>query len=152
LVLDVLIKLTYRPMGIIFHPTGGTNMKSRSHGAAALSLMALVYIMMTAPTAQAGVDHWFSGSLPYQFGWASTAAHSISYIQGSANHDTFCVGLEQGVTGSYFDAPAYSDCYAYSSGGGVSVYFTPTCCFHATIVNGGPFNPISVNSATHYDY
>lgn len=107
--------------------------------------------LAVAAPAFAGVDHWYSGNLYSSYGYASSAAHSISYVQGNtSSSDLICVGIERGTVGSYYD-PTFSFCQA-NGYGAVSVYYNPSCCWHGAIDNGGPLNPTYINYATHYDY
>jgi hypothetical protein len=95
--------------------------------------------------------HWYEGSLSNGFGQASGEAHSLTYVQGNANHNEFCIGEETGNAGSYKDNGG--DCQVFSNGTfAASDNYDGSCCFHATIVNTGPLSTISVTSATHYDY
>jgi hypothetical protein len=95
--------------------------------------------------------HWFEGTLSDGFGQASIEAHGLTYVQGNANHNEFCIGREMGSAGSYKDAGG--DCSIWSEGTfAADVTFGGACCYHATIVNFGPLSSITVTSATHYDY
>jgi hypothetical protein len=114
--------------------------------------VALLAISAFAPSALAYTDHWYAGDLAKDFGFASTAAHSITFIQGVAYNDTICVGAEQGTAGSYYDAPFFSDCQMYSSGGTANAYYNGACCFHATVIYGGPASSKTILSSTHYDF
>jgi hypothetical protein len=96
--------------------------------------------------------HWFSGSLAKDFGWGSVEAHSLNYVEGDAYNDLICIGTETGNAGSYYDAPFFSDCQAYSSGGVAHQTYTPSCCFHATVIYSGPASSKTILAATHYDY
>jgi len=121
---------------------------------ASLSL-ALVAAAATASSARAvcaSPCHWFSGELAKNWAFASIEAHSLTYVQGNANHNEFCIGAEAGSAGSYKDVSA-SDCQVFSSGTFAAAgFYSGACCFHATIVNVGPLSSIVVSSATHYDY
>jgi hypothetical protein len=95
--------------------------------------------------------HWYEGALSDGFGQASIEAHSLTYVQGNANHNEFCIGEETGSAGSYKDNG--SDCQVFSAGNfAASDNYDGSCCFHATIVNTGPLSSITVSSSTHYDY
>ena len=54
-------------------------MPSSAVGKAVPSHRRLVVLLGAAATALATADHWFSGTLVQGYGYASTAAHSISY-------------------------------------------------------------------------
>lgn len=77
---------------------------------------------------------------------------SIIYVQGNAYNDSICVGLATGVAGSYYAAPFYSDCDAYSSGGQASASHGPGCCYHGTAIYAGPASAKTILSPTHYSY
>jgi hypothetical protein len=95
--------------------------------------------------------HWFSGGLSLNFGYASIEAHSLTYVQGNANHNEFCIAAETGNAGSYKDSGG--DCQVFSSGAfEAAAFYSGSCCFHATIVNVGPLSSINVSTSTHYDY
>lgn len=98
------------------------------------------------------VCHWFSGSLGQDDGWGSVEAHSITYVEGDAYNDSICIGTETKVTDSYYDDPFFSDCQMYSINGVAHLTYTPTCCFHATVIYGGPASSKTILPATHYDY
>lgn len=116
-----------------------------------LALAAGALKASSANAACASPCHWFSGALSINFGFASIEAHSLTYVQGNANHNEFCIGAEAGSAGSYKDSGG--DCQAFSSGSfAASAHYSGACCFHATIVNVGPLSSITVTSATHYDY
>ena len=119
---------------------------------AVVAMIVTLASVMTAPTAMAGVDHWFQGSLSKDFAYASVSAHSATYVQANAYNDLICSGLEQGVAGSYYDAPFFSDCDNYSVNGTAAGYYSPVCCFHATVIYGGPAAAKQILSATHYDW
>jgi len=107
---------------------------------------------MASDNCSSQVCHWFSGSLGKDFADGSVEAHSLTYVQGNAYNDTICIGTETGNAGMYYDAPFFSDCQQYSSGGVAAAYFTPTCCYHATVIYSGPASAKTILAATHYDY
>jgi hypothetical protein len=120
--------------------------------ALALALPASAILATPASATCASPCHWFSGALSKNWAYASIEAHSLTYVEGDANHNEFCIGAEQGSAGSYSD-PGGGDCQAFSSGNFVAArFYSGNCCFHATIVNLGPLSSITVTSATHYDY
>ena len=120
--------------------------------ALALALPAAMLSAAPASATCASPCHWFTGGLSDGWGYASIEAHSLTYVQGDANHNEFCIGAETGSAGSYSD-PGAGDCQAFSAGSfAASAFYSGSCCFHATIVNVGPLSSISVTSATHYDY
>ena len=130
---------------------------ARSSAPRALVLLAvfgLAAVLWAAPANAtcASPCHWFSGALSNNYGYASIEAHSLTYVQGDANHNEFCIAAEQGSAGSYYD-PSGGDCQVYSSGSfAAAAFYSGNCCYHATIVNLGPLSSITVSSATHYDY
>lgn len=118
----------------------------------ALTLAAVGAMAGPARAVCASPCHWFSGELAKNWAYASIEAHSLTYIQGNANHNEFCIGAEAGSAGSYKDTSA-SDCQVYSGGTFAAAgFYGGSCCFHATIVNVGPLSSINVTSATHYNY
>lgn len=118
----------------------------------ALALSATAVLATPASATCASPCHWYSGALSLNWAYASIEAHSLTYVQGNANHNEFCIGAEQGSAGSYFD-PSASDCQAWSNGTfAASRFYSGACCFHATIVNVGPLSSITISSSTHYDY
>jgi hypothetical protein len=136
---------------------------SQSFSLSAPKRTAVVFISACALAAGAGATfaasahacaspcHWFEGALSEDFGYASIEAHSLTYVQGNANHNEFCVGREAGTAGSYKDTGG--DCAVWSEGTfAADTTFGGNCCYHATIVNVGPLSSISVTSPTHYDY
>jgi len=112
----------------------------------------LVVSLALAGTALATTDHWFSGSLGKDLAYASVGAHSVTYVEGDAYNDLICIGAETGNAGSYYDAPFFSDCQAQSVSGVAHSYYSGSCCFHATVIYGGPAASKTILSATHYDY
>jgi hypothetical protein len=115
--------------------------------------IALTVVMATsASTAYAGSDPWFSGNLAAGFGYASAGAHSITYIEGDANYNGFCVAKDQGISGYDFASrtPAGTPTCA-SSGGFAARSENGACCYHGWIANGLG-NAITVFTSTHYNY
>jgi hypothetical protein len=132
--------------------TGMTRALLPCLSAVALAVCATAVLATPASATCASPCHWYSGALSLNFGYASIEAHSLTYVQGNANHNEFCIGAEQGSAGSYSD-PSASDCQAWSNGTfAASRFYSGACCFHATIVNVGPLSSITVSSSTHYDY
>jgi hypothetical protein len=105
-----------------------------------------------AVAAYAATDHWFSGPLLSGVGFASTEAHSITYIEGTANTNGFCVAKDTGTTGygPSSHTPAGTPQCA-SSGGFASRSENGACCYHGWISNGTG-NNMTVDSSTHYTY
>lgn len=120
----------------------------RRFGAAAAG--AVLALLIVASAAFAYTDHWFSGTLQYGRGYASVAAHSITYIEGDANNSGFCIAGEQGISG-YHDAGDVPCQVAAGSNGVAAAYYAGVCCYHADISNYNGFN-IEVYTSTHYDY
>jgi hypothetical protein len=115
-------------------------------------LVAALLVLSAPSVANASVDHWFSGQLEAGFGWGSTSAHSYNFVEGDAYNDLICIGLELGHAGSYYDAPSYGDCQQYSSGGIARAWYSPTCCYHATVIYGGPASSKTILSGTHANF
>lgn len=105
-----------------------------------------------ATVAYAASDFWFSGPLTGGYGVASNDAHSITYIQGVANANGFCVAKDQGLAGlgTASRVPVGTEACA-TSGGFASRSESGACCYHGWIANknGGG---ITVLSTTRYDY
>jgi hypothetical protein len=105
-----------------------------------------------ATVAYATSDFWFSGSLGTGLGYASTTAHSITYIQGVANANGFCVAKDTGLSGQGPANRTTAGTQACATSGGfASRSEDGSCCFHGWIANktGGG---ITVTSSTRYDY
>ncbi|WP_324909831.1 hypothetical protein [Baekduia sp.] len=112
----------------------------------------MVVFGVCATAAYGTSDFWFSGSLATNAGFASTDAHSITYIQGSADHNGFCVAKDQGLAGFDVATRATVGTQACASSGGfASRSEDGSCCYHGWIANKNTF-AISVNSTTRYDY
>lgn len=120
----------------------------RALGGAVLSVL----FGLSATAAYAASDFWFSGTLDAGLGFASADAHSITYIQGSADHNGFCVAKDQGLAG--FGAASRSTAGTQAcatSGGFASRTEDGACCYHGWIANKNGFS-IAVSSTTRYDY
>jgi hypothetical protein len=105
-----------------------------------------------ATSAHAATDHWISGTLNNGLGFASTAAHSITYIQGVTNANGFCIAKDTGLAG--YDVASRSVAGTRScapSSGFVSRTENGTCCYHGWIDNATGGN-IFVDPATYYSY
>jgi hypothetical protein len=105
-----------------------------------------------AVTAYGASDFWYSGDLPPERAVASNDAHSIIYIQGSANANGFCIAKDTGFAGigSTTNGTAGAQSCAVS-GGFVSRSENGACCFHGWI--GNPTgSTVVVGSSTRYDY
>lgn len=119
---------------------------------AVLGTMTVTLFAVFATAAFAASDFWFSGGMPAGSGFASTAAHSVTYIQGSANLNGFCVAKDQGLAGydtAWRNVAGARACA--TSGGFASRSENGTCCYHGWADNqtGGT---ITFNGATRYDY
>jgi hypothetical protein len=112
----------------------------------------LIGVLGFAPSALATNDFWFTGTLTPGFGYASTGAHSITYIQGSGNFNGFCIAKDQGISGyaSASRVPAGTPSCA-TSGGFVARTENGSCCYHGWISNGTG-NDLVVDSTTYYSY
>jgi hypothetical protein len=119
---------------------------------AALGAALVVVFAVFATAAYAVDDPWFSGSRGAGLGFASTGAHSITYIEGTANFNGFCVAKDTGLSGygSSSRTPAGTPSCA-SSGGFANRTENGACCYHGWISNPLGF-AITVNSSTHYSY
>jgi hypothetical protein len=109
-------------------------------------------VAVFAPAAHAGTDHWYATTLNASFGYASVEAHSITYIQGSANVNGFCVAKDQGITGYAAATRSVAGTRTCATSGGfASRLENGACCYHGWIDNqtGGP---IVVNSSTYYSF
>jgi hypothetical protein len=107
---------------------------------------------LSATVAYGASDFWFSGSLAAGWGVASNDAHSITYIQGVANANGFCVAKDQGLAGFGSASRTTAGTQACATSGGfASRSENGACCYHGWIANktGGT---ITVDSSTRYDY
>jgi hypothetical protein len=112
----------------------------------------VVAFALTASSAFAGEDTFFSGTLPSGFGFAGTAAHSITYIEGTTNANGFCVAKDQGLTGNDFATRAVAGARTCATSGGFAARTEDgSCCYHGWIDNdlGGA---ITVSSSTHASF
>lgn len=107
---------------------------------------------ISATVAFAGSDAWFSGSLSPMVAVASTEAHSIIYIQGSANANGFCIAKDTGFAGAGVTTNATDGAQSCATSGGfVSRGENGACCYHGWIGNYNG-SAITVNNSTRYDY
>jgi hypothetical protein len=116
-------------------------------GVATLSIAAA-----STAAALAGTDHFFDGTLVAGRGWAGTEAHSVTYIEGAANANGFCVAKDQGITG--YDAANRSvvGTRACATGGGAaSRNEDGSCCYHGWIDNQTGSSMI-IATSTHTTY
>jgi hypothetical protein len=124
---------------------------SRSRSAALGAITVTVFTAVAA-AAYAGTDHWYASAMAAGVGNASVEAHSITYIQGSANLNGFCVAKDQGITGN---APATRAVAGLrtcaTSGGFASRSENSACCYHGWADNQTAAT-ITFNSSTYYDY
>jgi hypothetical protein len=124
----------------------------RKRPAAVLAAVMVLVFAAFATAAYATSDAWFSGSMASGLGFASTGAHSITYIQGSADHNGFCVAKDQGITG--YDVASRNVAggrTCASSGGFASRSENGSCCYHGWADNGTG-GAIVFGSTTRYDY
>lgn len=111
-----------------------------------------VALLSAAATALAGSDHWFSGTLVQGYGYASTAAHSISYIEATGNHNGFCVAKDTGTAGYASATKTTAGSRTCSSSGGFAARVeNGNCCYHGWVDNSTS-NNIIFDSSTHYSY
>lgn len=114
--------------------------------------LTVIVFGLTATAAEAASDFWLAGTLDTHLGFASTEAHSITYIQGSADHNGFCVAKDTGLAGYATATRATAGTQACATSGGfASRTENGACCFHGWLANKNSFE-ISVNATTRYDY
>jgi hypothetical protein len=116
-------------------------------GVATLSIAAA-----STATALAGADHYFSGTLVSGRGWDGTEAHSVTYVEGDADTNGFCVAKDQGSTGYSSAGKSVSGTRACASSAGFAARTEDgSCCYHGWIDNqtGGS---MIVSTATHTSY
>lgn len=111
-----------------------------------------IALLSTAAAALAGSDHWFSGTLVQGYGYASTAAHSIVYIEATGNQNGFCVAKDTGTAGYASATKTTAGSRTCSSSGGFAARVeNGNCCFHGWVDNSTG-NSIIFDSSTHYSY
>jgi hypothetical protein len=116
------------------------------------ALIGLTALLLGAALAYATTDHWYSGSLSASQGDASTAAHSIGYMEGDGTSGVlFCIQEETGTAGLHNVTDDNTGNQFCTTSGSASHTFGGSCCFHADI---GDWDTVgmSVTTATHYDY
>jgi hypothetical protein len=116
-------------------------------GVATLSIAAA-----STATAVATADHYFSGTLVAGRGWAGSEAHSVTYIEGDADANGFCVAKDQGLSG--YDSANRSVVgtrACASSSGFASRSEDGACCYHGWIDNRTASSMI-VATTTHTTY
>ena len=115
------------------------------------AVIAVALLGMTA-TALATADHWFSGTLVHGFGYASTGAHSIVYIEATGDHNGFCIAKDTGLTG--YDVASRLTAgprTCASSGGFAASTEDGSCCYHGWVDNSTS-GDIIFDASTHYSY
>jgi hypothetical protein len=125
-------------------------MRSSKSGVLAAILATVFAVFATAAFATS--DAWYASTMASGLGNASVGAHSITYIQGSADHNGFCVAKDQGITG--YDSASRNVAgtrTCASSGGFVSRSENGACCYHGWADNSTA-SSITFNSSTRYDY
>lgn len=126
---------------------GGRLRRKALVGVATLSIAAA-----STATALAGADHYFSGTLVAGRGWDGTEAHSVTYVEGDANANGFCVAKDQGSTGYASASKSVSGTRACASSAGfASRSEDGSCCYHGWIDNQTGSDMI-VATATHTSY
>jgi hypothetical protein len=111
-----------------------------------------VALLSAVATALAGADHWFSGTLVQGYGYASTEAHSISYIEATGNHNGFCVAKDTGTAGYASATKSTAGSRTCSSSGGFAASTeNAACCYHGWVDNSTS-NDIIFDTSTHYSY
>ena len=112
----------------------------------------VIALLSTAAVALAGSDHWFSGTLVQGYGFASTEAHSISYIEATGNHNGFCVAKDTGTTGYASATKTTAGSRTCSSSGGFAARVeNSACCYHGWVDNSTA-SSIIFDTSTHYSY
>jgi len=112
----------------------------------------VVALLGAAATALAGADHWFSGTLVQGYGYASTDAHSINYIEATGDHNGFCVAKDTGTTGYASATKTTAGSRTCSSSGGFAARVeNSACCYHGWVDNSTA-GAIIFNASTHYSY
>jgi hypothetical protein len=111
-----------------------------------------VVLLGTATTALASTDHFFSGTLAQGFGFASTGAHSISYIEATGNHNGFCVAKDTGTTGYASATKSVAGTRTCASSGGfASRVENSACCYHGWVDNSTGVD-IVISPSAFYTY
>jgi hypothetical protein len=111
-----------------------------------------VALLSAAATALATPDHWFSGTLVQGFGYASTNAHSITYIEATGNHNGFCIAKDTGTAGYASATKTTAGPRSCASSGGFTFRNEDgSCCYHGWVDNSTS-NDIIFDTSTHYDY
>lgn len=102
--------------------------KPRRHRAGLLGLT-LTAILLVPATANATAVHFYSGGLAagtaYQSSWAGSSSLAITYIQGDANHNNFCIAEESGWSGWGYGDYDGTDIQSCSSSGGKRLVVLP---------------------------
>jgi hypothetical protein len=125
---------------------------SRSRTTALAAVMTVVFAL-SASVAYATNVNWFSGVLATGLGYAGdSSAHSVNYIEGTANFNGFCVAKDQGLVGYAASSrtPAGTQACA-SSGGFANRSENSTCCYRGWIANKNGFD-ITVDPSTRWAY
>ena len=120
----------------------------------AMMVCALIAVVLisTAATALATTDHWFSGTLVQTFGYASTDAHSIVYIEATGNHNGFCIAKDTGTAGYASATKTTAGLRTCASSGGFAASTeSGACCYHGWVDNSTS-NDIIFDASTHYTY
>ncbi|WP_027005776.1 hypothetical protein [Conexibacter woesei] len=125
---------------------------SRLRRKALIGVATLSIAAASTATALAGADHYFSGTLVSGRGWAGSEAHSVTYIEGSGDHNGFCVAKDQGTTGYASATKTTSGTRACSSTGGfASRTEDGSCCYHGWVDNATGLD-IIIATTTHTSY
>lgn len=110
-----------------------------------------VALLCAAATALAGVDHWFSGTLLQESGYASTSSNPITYIEATGNHNGFCIAKDSssgfGTASKLTSGPRT----CASSGGFANRNENGTGSYHAWVDNQTS-NDIVFDTSTHYSW
>lgn len=120
----------------------------RALGGAVLAAM----LAFGATTAHAASDFWYSGTLTTELANASTAAHSILYIQGVGTANGFCVAKDSGFAGFGNTTSGTAGVQACATSGGFAARSeNGACCYHGWI--GLPISgSVNIHPTTRYDY
>ena len=119
-----------------------------------MMVCAVIAVALASATAAAlaGSDHWFSGTLVIGYGYASTEAHSMTYIEATGDHNGFCVAKDTGTAGYASATKTTAGSRTCSASGGfASRSENGACCYHGWLDNNTG-NNIVFDSSTHYSY
>ena len=121
----------------------------------ALTALAIPFVfgMTTATAWGATTDYFFpTATLPSGFGYAGVGFHSITYIQGHATFNGFCIAKDQGLVGYDFATRTVVGTRSCATSGGFVMRFeNGNCCYHGWIDNDLTFT-LTVFADTYATY